>query len=285
MKTRTLLWLAALQLGLIAWVHNPLALEDRREAPWLADFSVEAITVADREGTARRLERRDSAWWVLPEGLPADEAKLEGLLNRLNALAPNPPLATSTAAAKRFAVEAEGTFERRITLTAGTAQHTFFLGQSQGPRHSALRWAESAEIYRVPLTPADWPLALEDWLDRSLLAVPEAEQGTLTLGARMLSDADDAGAVATLRQRLAALRVSRLATEDEDAEAEALAPLTVDTPAGETLTLRLARLGAEESPTGYVLTSSARPESFYLAPYQGRPLRDALAALESTPSP
>ncbi|MFZ8890403.1 MAG: hypothetical protein ACO2YV_07225, partial [Pseudomonadales bacterium] len=65
MKTRTLLWLAALQLGLIAWVHNPLALGDRREAPWLADFSVEAITVADREGTARRLERRDSAWWVL----------------------------------------------------------------------------------------------------------------------------------------------------------------------------------------------------------------------------
>ena len=285
MKTPTLLWLAALQLLIIGWVHNPFAGAERAARPWLADAAVDTLTVEDSSGKQRRLTREEGAWLLQPEGLPGDGAKIETLLNRLSALAPTPPLATSAAAAKRFAVAADGNFERRITLGAGENSWTGLLGRSQGPRHSALRWADGPEIYRVALTVADWPLALEDWLDRSLLAVPEAEQGTLTLGARVLSDADDAGAVATLRQRLAALRVSRLATENEDAEAEALAPLTVDTPAGETLTLRLARLGAEESPTGYVLTSSARPESFYLAPFQGRPLRDALTALESTPSP
>jgi hypothetical protein len=59
--------------------------------------------------------------------------------------------------------------------------------------------------------------------------------------------------------------------------------LTVDTSDGETLTLRFARLGPDDSPTGYVVTSSARPESFYLAPYQGRPIVDAMAALGPKP--
>ena len=285
MKTATLLWLAALQLLIIGWVHNPFARAERAETPWLANAALDTLTVEDSNGTQRRLTREDGAWTLQPEGLPGERGKIEALLSRLSALAPTPPLATSAAAAKRFAVAAEGNFERRITLGAGEKRWTGLLGRSQGPRHSALRWADGPEIYRVALTVADWPLALEDWIDRALLAVPEAQQGTLTVGSQVLTEADHASAMTTLRQRLAALRVSRLATEAEKAEAEALAPLTVDTPTGETLTLRLARLGPVDTPRGYVLTSSARPEVFYLAPYQGRPLQEALAAVESAPSP
>jgi hypothetical protein len=287
MKTATLLWLAALQLLIIGWVHNPFSSAERAHAPWLGDAEIDTFTVEDQDGTQRHLVRSDGVWMLEPEGLPGDGAKIDALLDRLAALSPTPPLATSEAAARRFAVaEADG-FERRITLAAGKKSWTALLGRSQGPRHSALRWANEPEIYRAALTLADWPLALEDWIDRTLLALPEAQQGTLTVGSRVLTEADDASAVATLRQRLAALRVSRLASEAERDGAEAVASVSAEGAGdgGQAVSLRLARLGTEASPTGYILTSSARPETFYLAPYQGRPLQDALAALESTPSP
>jgi hypothetical protein len=293
MKTAPLLGLAALQLLIIAWVHNPFASATTAEAPWLAELAADALLIEDGEGNTLRLERAEDAWTLPPEGLPVDSGKLERLLSRVEALSPAQPLATSEGAAKRFAVDEAAGFERRVTLTAGGQSQTFLLGRSQGPRHSALRWEEDRAIYRVALTTADWPVTVEGWLDRALLAVPEGDQTTLTVGATVLANADadgnapvkDGAQGATLRQRLAALRVTRLATDAEQGEAEALENLIVETRDGEALTLRFARLGPEASPTGYLVTSSARPESFYLAPYQGRPLLDAMAALTSPPSP
>lgn len=281
MKTAPLLGLAALQLLIIAWVHNPFASAAKDEAPWLMDLTADALLIEDGEGSTRRLKRTEDSWTLQPEGLPADSTKLERLLSRLEALSPAQPLATSEGAAKRFAVDETAGFERRVTLTADGERQTFLLGRSQGPRHSALRWDGDRAIYRVALTTADWPVTVEGWLDRALLAVPEETQGALTVGSTAVGEDEDQAA--TLRQRLGALRVTRLATDAEQGEADDLAVLTVDTSDGETLTLRFARLGPDDSPTGYLVTSSARPESFYLAPYQGRPIVDAMATLGPKP--
>lgn len=281
MKTAPLLGLAALQLLIIAWVHNPFTSEAKAEAPWLMDLTAEALLIEDGEGNRRRLERTGATWTLQPEGLPADRGKLDRLLSRLEALTPAQPLATSEGAAKRFAVDETEGFERRVTLTTTGEGRTFFLGRSQGPRHSALRWDGDRAIYRVALTPADWPVTVEGWLDRALLAVPEETQGALTVGSTAVGEDEDQAA--TLRQRLAGLRVTRLATDAEQDEAAPLETLFVETSDGDTLTLRFARLGPDDSPTGYVVTSSARPESFYLAPYQGRPIVDAMAALKPKP--
>jgi len=283
MKTAPLLGLAALQLLIIAWVHNPFASATTAEAPWLAELDTNALLIEDGEGVIRRLERTEESWTLQPEGLPVDSGKLDSLLARLETLTPTQPLATSEGAAKRFAVDEAAGFERRVTLTAGGQSQTFLLGRSQGPRHSALRWDGDRAIYRVALTTADWPVTVEGWLDRALLAVPEEAQGALTVGSTAVGE--DGDQAATLRQRLAGLRVTRLATEDERAEGEALETLTVETRDGKALTLRFARLGPEDGPTGYVVTSSARPESFYLAPYQGRPIVDAMATLAGSPNP
>ena len=276
MKIAPLLGLTALQLLIIAGVHNPFASATTAEAPWLADLNADALLIEDGEGNRRRLERVEDTWILQPEGLPVDSGKLERLLTRVEALAPTQPLATSEGAAKRFAVDEAADFERRVTLTTVGEGQTFLLGRSQGPRHSALRWDGDRAIYRVALTTADWPVTVEGWLDRALLAVPEETQGSLTVGSTVVGE--DGDQAATLRQRLAGLRVTRLATEDEQGEAEALETLTVQVNNGKALTLRLSRLGPKDGPTGYVVTSSAWPESFYLAPYQGRPIVDAMAA-------
>ena len=157
MKTAPLLGLAALQLLIIAWVHNPFASTAKAEVPWLAELDAEALLIEDGEGNTRRLERTEDGWNLQPEGLPADSGKLASLLSLLEALSPAQPLATSEGAAKRFAVDE--TFERRVTLTTDGEGQTFLLGRSQGPRHSALRWDGDRAIHRVALTTADWSLS------------------------------------------------------------------------------------------------------------------------------
>lgn len=152
--------------------------------------------------------------WLLPEQgeLPADSAKIDALLTKLQELRGNWPVATSSDSHKPLQVE-DDQFVAKLELKAKDKElAALLLGSSPGLRKTHVRVPKDDKVYAAEVTTFDLTPNWEAWLDRSLLAVKtplsiSANDYTLRKsGASWVLDGADSQTVNAARaQELAAL--------------------------------------------------------------------------------
>jgi hypothetical protein len=144
----------------------------------------------DRSEKAIELQRGD-AGWRLGDGVPADGAKVEGLLEKLAGLEAPWPVATTAAARERFEVTDEKR-QRLVRLQTGdrTAAE-LLLGTSPGFRRLHVRIPGAGEIYEVDLTHFELSTNVDEWVDRALLAADGEVSAVAREGRWRLARSDD----------------------------------------------------------------------------------------------
>lgn len=131
---------------------------------------IDGIVIVDDKGAKLTL-RKASSGWTLPDsqGLPADNAKVGELLDKMIAASAPWPVATSAESAKRFEVTPEK-FQREIKLLAGDqVVGDLYLGTSPGFKKVHARRADSDDVYAIAFANYEATARTDDWLDKALL--------------------------------------------------------------------------------------------------------------------
>ncbi|HFC53604.1 MAG TPA: DUF4340 domain-containing protein [Gammaproteobacteria bacterium] len=137
--------------------------------------SIDGLRIEDSNGAL--LMRKENGRWSLPDsgGFPARGKGVEQLLEKLAGLKKGWPVATTAGAAERFKV-ADGEFERRIELLAGSdSAATLYVGSSPGLRKVHVRAGGEEKIYAVELNSWELTSRVDDWID-SAVTVLEPEK-------------------------------------------------------------------------------------------------------------
>ena len=273
----SLLLILLIQCVLVAAVYWPGAGARDNAIEAMAPFDRNSITelyVGDEFDNETALEKVGDRWF-LPEleGLPADKAMVDKLLDAITNSASNWPIADSVAARQRFRV-ASYHYRRRISMLAGEQElGTFLLGTSPGFGKIYARNQSQVAIYSIPFNAHDAPGISGPWLDRKLLQTRSpvhisADAYSLRLeGDRWLSGmgkVPDERELQALLATLRGLQIDGLASEDEQrdlAESEADMVFNIDSLAG-TVTLELFRMGGR-----HFIHSSEYPLFFSLSAY------------------
>ncbi len=291
----------------------------------VAQENIDRIAIAG-SGGAEVVLRKVQGDWRLPDSgdFPADTGRVERLLQRIGALRPGLPVATTEGARARFKLGQEA-FERRITLAQGESPlATFYLGTSPGRGRAHVRVQDRDAIYAVELAAYDLPVEAAQWQDKTVLQLPEADiQAIEVAGLRLhrsetdaaagetKAGADDSGgegsaaawaaaeladgesvkreAVDELAGLLADLRIGEaLGTEEKPQYGlgEPVLELTLSRKEGDAVGYRLGRAPGGEA---YTLKVSSRPEYFRLPVPMAKALLDAakretLVAARETPA-
>lgn len=154
---------------------------------------------ADGAGAGGEADAADAprAAWRLESGLPADDDKVNDLLDKLAELAAPWPVATSADSAERFAVT-EDNHQRRLVLEdAEDVVADVFLGTSPGYRRVHARVAGEDEVYSIDFSNYEAPTDADQWLDKGLLAASGDPSSIAREGAWRLTQSAGAAAPAT----------------------------------------------------------------------------------------
>ncbi len=137
------------------------------------------IQAPDRQVTLKKSEGK----WKVPEldDFPADQQKVERLLDALAKLKKGWPVATTPSAAKRFKV-ATDEFERHLTLHQGEKKLAdLYFGTSPGFRKVHARTAGENDIVSVPFALFDAEAERDRWIDRKILGLDEKKMTRIEL--------------------------------------------------------------------------------------------------------
>ncbi len=305
---KTLAIVLAVQLLIVAAIWLFDANSDSGAAHELLTLdrgAITAIEVDDRTDSVR-IERVDGAW-KLPgeEPLPVDEAKVDALLDKLEAADAPWPVATSESSAERFEVT-DSNYQRRIRLfEADTVASELFFGTSPGFRKVHARVADTTDVFAVTFANYEAATKADEWLDKTLLQPKGAITSVTRNGAFTLNHEGDvwtlvdpqegetlnADAARDLTAKLANLRV--LGRADPPA-ADAAALMEFDVMAAEgNVSLRFFRAGDEGD---FVVGSDRYGAYFRMSEYVGEglnidrgallvaaPVDDTSATSEATP--
>ena len=114
------------------------------------------------------LAKKDDAW-RLPDGLPADAAKVDEVIKKLADASAGWPVATSVSVQERFELVADN-HQRRLTLSAGgETVADIYLGTSPGYRKTHARRVDDDNIYAITFSNYQAGMKESDWLDKALL--------------------------------------------------------------------------------------------------------------------
>ena len=114
------------------------------------------------------LAKKDDAW-QLPDGLPADAAKVDEVIKKLADASAGWPVATSVSVQERFEL-VEDNHQRRLTLSAGgETVADIYLGTSPGYRKTHARRVDDDNIYAITFSNYQAGMKESDWLDKALL--------------------------------------------------------------------------------------------------------------------
>jgi hypothetical protein len=223
----------AVQLGLAALLavrKNPLASTTPQTPLIGADVEnadhvvIEGTLAAGASAGSARVElSKDNGKWVLPKyfNAPADKFKLNSVLDELAGLKRGLPIATSSAALKRFKL-ADDDFERRMVLSrGGKTLGTVYFGSSGGVRQTDARTAKDHAVYTVDLATYELPTQDSDWLDVDLL-----QRDPTSLTELDVTGATSQPVLKLLRQKAAAPAASAPTPAPASASAPASAPVT-----------------------------------------------------------
>lgn len=165
----TLIAALAIQLAIVAALIAVKSGGSVEPEPFLefdAD-AVDALSVSGDQGEVA-LAKKDDAW-QLPEGLPADGAKVDGVIEKLADAAGGWPVATSVSVHERFELT-EDNHQRRVKLSVGDdTVADIYLGTSPGYRKTHARRADDDDIYAITFANYEAGMKESDWLDKSLL--------------------------------------------------------------------------------------------------------------------
>lgn len=296
-KVKILAALLGLQIAAaLALSWNASTFSSPRGDHQLLDFeaaAVDSIIVFDGEGESIELSK-GSKGWQLPalNGFPADSARIEQLLERLQQLESRAAIASSRDARKRFKVSDEA-FERKLILKRGEQElASLYLGTTPGMRRIHARADSADTIHRVEFAASDLPLDHEAWQDNTILQFPQNEVTALKIGDLRLdrvSDGDnqvewradglaegeliDRAKVDELVRLIANLRVGRVLDDDRGLSTleEPALELDVTRQGKETISYRLGQSAEDEQ---FLLKVSSRPEYFHLPRFRAQSLLD-----------
>jgi len=132
--------------------------------------NIDHITIAESDGKQTELKKVNGQW-QLPDyfDLPADQQKVDNILDTLKHTQSGWPVATTESGRERFEV-ADDKFQKRIVLSDGDkALQTLYLGTSPGFRQLHVRRAGEEDVYSVKLNSYDFPDQSDKWLNTNLL--------------------------------------------------------------------------------------------------------------------
>ena len=173
--------LAAVMLAQLVLVALVWGLQSRPgdAPPVFLEFDaaqVDSLTVADADSAAT-VARVDGEW-RLPSELPADAAKIDGVLRKLSAVGAAWPVATSESAMRRFEVVEEA-HQLRVTIAAGDETVAdVYLGTSPTFGKVHARDAAGGPVYSIAFSNYEAGTKQSDWLQKSLLQ-PEGEMQSI----------------------------------------------------------------------------------------------------------
>ncbi|MBF0141160.1 MAG: DUF4340 domain-containing protein [Magnetococcales bacterium] len=142
----------------------------------LKSADIEGITIESGEGGKVILTKKGDAW-TLPDlkGFPANAGMVQTFLDALVGLKHGLPVATTSAAQSRFKV-ADKEFERKVTLEqSGGKKSVLFFGTSPGVKQVHARPDGLESTLTVAFGTHQAPVKVEEWLDKSLLTIPEED--------------------------------------------------------------------------------------------------------------
>jgi len=152
-----LVGLLAVQVVLIVLTRGPLAHSEGPGAPTALLASLESSTPAKIEIEGPKDERvtlvRDGGHWMIQEadGFPADDQKVDGLIEKLKAVKVTRPIVTSGRYHEALKVT-EKTHERRVRIwnqASGNASTGLYLGSSPNYRVTHVRKEGDDRVYEV----------------------------------------------------------------------------------------------------------------------------------------
>jgi hypothetical protein len=245
-----LLLIFLIQCGITAAVYGPVSgLMGRPDVRPLASFDpgwVDALYIIDENDNEAVLVKTGGRWH-LPElaGLPADTARIKGLLTAISSNEHGWAVARTAAARQRFQV-ANYHYRRRLTLIGqGEVLATIYLGTSPGFRKVHARNDNQDAIYSVALNTFDTPSANGAWLDRKLLQIRAPMQitadgyslhrggGNWRLGTGKVPDSRELDALLTALRTLQVERIAGADIQRDLSQMEAELILQVQSLAGE----------------------------------------------------
>lgn len=272
-----LLAIFAVQSALTAYLYWPDSGPEIMASVPLAQFdpkAIDEIHIDDGQGNQAVLLRVENRWSV-PElqDLPADETKIQALLQVVLSNAHGAPVADTIAARQRFRV-ASYHYQRRVTfISQGEPRDTVYLGTSPGFRRVHARNDTTDAIYTVPFNTFDAPANQDDWVERSILQVdtPDLIKGP---GFQLVRDGlswinqngglPEARELDALLRALASLQIDGVADEDSQRSISELEPdLTLKL----TVAMRQINLEFFALEDGRYILSSEYPVFFELAAY------------------
>lgn len=150
--------------------------------------AIDEIRIEKEDQRQVELTKQKGKWRVLQlNNFPADQDKIEDFLKTLAALKKGWPVATTTAAQKRFKV-AENSFERRITLSyAGRNIDTLYIGSSPSFRKVHARSKGDDAVYAVKFNDYEAGAKPEDWIDKGILKHQASEIKSVQIADFILS--------------------------------------------------------------------------------------------------
>ena len=263
------------------------------------DVEIDQLTIEDADGDQINF-RKAHGFWIIPiDGdFPADQEKVENILERLRELQRGLPIGTTPAALQRFKVE-ENNFERRITLYSDEMLIAeIFLGTSPRARMAHARSSNDTSVFEVKLATYELPVQSKEWQDERVVQVPYPDidaivvPGVVNLVRNRTPDtgaSTNAGATPapelwsspelgpgesiqqesadTLAKKISVLRIVDVLGRDLEAVYELTPPqftLAIETINDDTVVYEF---GAIEGEDDYVLKASIRPEYFRVPGY------------------
>lgn len=274
----------AIQLAIIVVVTAARAGAVAEPEPFLSfdAQSVDSLSVANAEGSVEIVKTGDA--WQLPDGVPADAAKVQEVLDKLDDVSGTWPVASSASTAERFEVT-EDNHQRHLQLKAGDETVAdIYLGTSPGYRKAHARRSDDDDIYAIGFSNYEAGVKASDWLDKSLLR-PTGDitmlerQGAFELskeesGSWVSADGAvlDQAKVETLAGRFSGLSV--LGTSDAELPGEASATFAIGDDDG-TLAFTLYQLADDD----YAGVSDRVPGVYELSSYIAEQMDVTLADL------
>jgi hypothetical protein len=191
-------------LAAILWTSRSDYTAYKAKEPLLAfdAAKVDQIEIGESGANSVVLTKQDGKWTVPSlAGFPADEAKVSGLLTKIAGLKKGWPAASSSEAAKRFKVT-DDAHERAIVLKSGGKETgKIFIGTSPAFKQAHARAGNGSSVYSVAFAAYDAGVRGEEWMDRSLLNIPQDQIASISIGEVTLERKDGKFVLAGLSEK------------------------------------------------------------------------------------